>query len=109
MRQFDCAHVLPLYTAFVKHSDVYVISPLMCYNSCRDIMNTYFTTGKSTRITCMERLVSYLNKMSFCRNRFPRDNRLPYITRCSDRTGIYSSKGIHTSFDSGESHSNQSK
>lgn len=45
MRQFDCEHVLSLYTAFVKNSDVYVISPLMCYNSCRDAMNSYFTTG----------------------------------------------------------------
>lgn len=47
MRQFDYPHVLPLHTAFVNNLDVYVISPIMCYNSCRDAMNTYFSTGKS--------------------------------------------------------------
>lgn len=53
MRQFDCEHVLSLYTAFVKNSDVYVISPLMCYNSCRDAMNSYFTTGFPEIIVCL--------------------------------------------------------
>lgn len=56
MRQFDCAYVLPMYTAFVKNSDVYVISPLMCYNSCRDIMNTYFTTGNDEPFICLHSL-----------------------------------------------------
>lgn len=46
MRQFDFPHVLPLHTAFVNNLDVFVISPVMCYNSCRDAMNTYFSTGE---------------------------------------------------------------
>lgn len=45
MRQMNFPHILPLYTAFVNNLDVYVVSPIMCYNSCRDAMNNYFTTG----------------------------------------------------------------
>lgn len=52
MRQFDSSYVLPMHTAFVKSSDVYVISPLMCYNSCRDAMNSYFTTGQHQTQPC---------------------------------------------------------
>lgn len=46
MRQFNFPHILPIYTAFVSNLDVYVITPIMCYNSCRDAMNNYFMTGK---------------------------------------------------------------
>lgn len=47
MRQFDFPQILPLHTAFVNNLDVFVVSPVMCFNSCRDAMNTYFSTGKS--------------------------------------------------------------
>lgn len=50
MRQFDYPHVLPMHTTFVKNLDVYVISPIMCYCSCRDAMNSYFTTGNTIAI-----------------------------------------------------------
>lgn len=71
MRQFDSAHVLPMYTAFVKNSDVYVISPLMCYNSCRDAMNSYFTTGKYESMHFVRNyLNSVLNVYCFDSTRF---------------------------------------
>lgn len=60
MRQFDYPHILPMHTAFVRNLDVYVISPIMCYSSCRDAMNSYFTTGKFDResITSMTLLLN---------------------------------------------------
>lgn len=48
MRQLNFPHILSIHTAFVYNSDVYVISPIMNYNSCRDAMNNYFSTGKYT-------------------------------------------------------------
>lgn len=57
MRQFDDPHILPMHTAFVKNLDVYVISPIMCYSSCRDLMNAYFTTGNRVQLPII--LITY--------------------------------------------------
>lgn len=46
MRQFNFPHILSLHTAFVNNSNVYFVTPIMCYNSCRDAMNNYFVTGE---------------------------------------------------------------
>lgn len=111
MRQFDCDHVLSLYTAFVKNSDVYVISPLMCYNSCRDAMNSYFTTGKFIPPEHSKISFDAPHKKCHCFRlcrRFPRNNRLPYITWHYARIGIHSSKRIYSSVNSCQSYSNQS-
>lgn len=70
MRQFDSPYVLPLYTAFVTNLDVYVISPIMCYNSCRDAMNTYFTTGEHTKYT-WQTSAKYISKIQFFFTGFP--------------------------------------
>lgn len=42
-----------MHTTFVKNLDVYVISPIMCYCSCRDAMNSYFTTGNFRMMTLL--------------------------------------------------------
>lgn len=46
MRQFNHQNLLPFYTAFVNNLDLYIIAPLMCYGSCRDVLNRTFLTGK---------------------------------------------------------------
>lgn len=45
MREFSHPHILQLHAVFVSNFEVYVISPIMCYCSCRDVMNNYFNTG----------------------------------------------------------------
>lgn len=76
MRQFDFPHVLSLHTAFVNHLDVFVISPVMCYNSCLDAMNKYFKTGEwgADHWT-----VAITNGICAHISRIPRDFSLPYL------------------------------
>lgn len=45
MRQFNHTNILSFHSAFVNNFDIYVIAPLMCYCSCRDALNNFFTTG----------------------------------------------------------------
>ena len=45
MRQFNHTHILPLHTAFMHNLDMFLVTPIMSYNSCRDAMNSYFSTG----------------------------------------------------------------
>ncbi|XP_055374145.1 putative serine/threonine-protein kinase STE20-like [Condylostylus longicornis] len=45
MRQFNHPNILSFYTAFVYDFEVYVISPLMCFGSCKDTIANCFQTG----------------------------------------------------------------
>ncbi|KAF7284381.1 ste20-like kinase isoform X2 [Rhynchophorus ferrugineus] len=44
-KQLHHPHILPYFTSFVHGPDVYVISPLMAYGSCRDLLNQHFNDG----------------------------------------------------------------
>lgn len=45
MREFCHPHILQLHAVFVNNFEVFLISPIMCYCSCRDAMNNFFKTG----------------------------------------------------------------
>lgn len=80
MRQFDFPHVLPLHTAFVNGLDVFVVSPVMCYNSCRDAMNTYFSTGEHLAIDFVIDFIDFSHILVNFGFRISRDFSLPYST-----------------------------
>lgn len=44
-RQLQHSNVLPYFNAFVTGYDIYIISPLMSYGSCRSILDQYFNNG----------------------------------------------------------------
>ncbi|XP_073847278.1 STE20-related kinase adapter protein stlk-like [Musca autumnalis] len=45
MRLFSHPNLHKFHTAFVNNSDLYVVSPLMCFGSCRDSIRNIFKTG----------------------------------------------------------------
>lgn len=45
MRQFNHPHILSFHSSFVHNFDIFLVAPIMCYCSCRDAMNNFFTTG----------------------------------------------------------------
>lgn len=45
MRQLSHRNVLPCLSTFVNGLDVIIVSPLMGYGSCRDIMTRHFNAG----------------------------------------------------------------
>jgi STE20-related kinase adapter protein alpha len=53
MRQFNHPNILSIYTSFVLNFDLYVVSKICCYGSCRDTMNNYFLTGFPEIIVCL--------------------------------------------------------
>jgi len=44
-KQLQHPNILPYYTTFVNGPEVCVISPLMAYGSCRDLLNQHFNEG----------------------------------------------------------------
>jgi STE20-related kinase adapter protein alpha len=44
-RQLQHPNVLPYHTAFVSGPEVVVVSPLMAYGSCKDLLSSHFTDG----------------------------------------------------------------
>lgn len=69
-RQLQHPNILPYFISFVKCQDLYVISPLMSYGSCRNIINKYFTEGLPELVCCLilkEVLqgLDYLHKKGF--------------------------------------------
>lgn len=45
MRLFSHPNLHTFFTAFVNDSDLCVVSPLMCFGSCRDTIRNCFNTG----------------------------------------------------------------
>ncbi|KAL1513730.1 hypothetical protein ABEB36_003102 [Hypothenemus hampei] len=45
MRQLLHPNILPYFTSFVNGPNVYVVSPLMAYGSCQDLLNQHFNEG----------------------------------------------------------------
>lgn len=47
MRQFNHPHILHIHAAFTNNvaGEVHVVTPLMCFGSCRDMLNNFFITG----------------------------------------------------------------
>lgn len=45
MRQFKHPNILQIHSSFVFHLDVYVVTPVMCYGSCKDTYNNCFKSG----------------------------------------------------------------
>lgn len=107
MRQFDFPHVLPLHTAFVSNLDVFVVSPVMCYNSCRDAMNTYFSTGEHLAIDLCHSF-HWLSGNGHSGFRISRDFSLPHFTWCTAWYRLLAWERFHPSFHTCQSHSDQS-
>lgn len=45
MRQFNHPHILSFYSTFVSNLDVVLVAPIMCFGSCRDLLNNFFVAG----------------------------------------------------------------
>lgn len=45
MRQMQHPNILPYLSAFVNEQSIWVVSPLMGYGSCSNLLNEYFTSG----------------------------------------------------------------
>lgn len=49
MRQFNHPHILQIHAAFTANNngagELHVVMPLMCFGSCRDMLNNFFITG----------------------------------------------------------------
>lgn len=46
-RQLQHPNILPYLSTFVSGNDIYVISPLMSYGSCSNLIKEYFNNGFS--------------------------------------------------------------
>lgn len=53
MRQFKHPNILQIQSSFVYNLDVYVVSPVMCYGSCKDTYNNCFKSGFPETITIL--------------------------------------------------------
>lgn len=53
MRQFNHPNILSFYSSFVHNLDVVLIAPIMCFGSCRDLLNNFFVTGFPEQIVSL--------------------------------------------------------
>lgn len=70
MRHFKHGNILQIHSSFVFSLDVYVVTPVMCYGSCKDTLNNCFKSGfpEAIAVLILRDLLNaldYLHKKNF--------------------------------------------